>query len=55
VVSVHEDIERRLPVLATFLGHGHVADTYWYLSVEPELMGLATRRLELRWGLTYEE
>lgn len=27
-----EDIERRLPVLSTFLGHGHVADTYWYLS-----------------------
>jgi integrase/recombinase XerD len=51
----HEDIERRLPVLSTFLGHGHVADTYWYLSVEPELMGLATRRLELRWGLTHEE
>jgi integrase/recombinase XerD len=42
----NEDIERRLPVLSTFLGHGHVADTYWYLSVEPELMGLATRRLE---------
>lgn len=51
----NEDIERRLPVLSTFLGHGHVADTYWYLSVEPELMGLATRRLELRWGLPHEE
>lgn len=51
----NEDIERRLPVLSTFLGHGHVADTYWYLSVEPELMGLATHRLELRWGLTHEE
>jgi len=51
----NEDIERRLPVLSTFLGHGHVADTYWYLSVEPELMGLATRRLELRWGFTHEE
>jgi site-specific recombinase XerD len=51
----NEDIERRLPVLSTFLGHGHVADTYWYLSVEPELMGLATRRLELRWGITHEE
>jgi hypothetical protein len=32
-----------------------VADTYWYLSVEPELMGLATRRLEIRWGLPHEE
>lgn len=51
----NEDIERRLPVLSTFLGHGHVADTYGYLSVEPELMGLATRRLELRWGLKPEE
>jgi len=51
----NEDIERRLPVLSTFLGHGHVADTYWYLSVEPELMGLATRRLERRWGLQHEE
>jgi integrase len=51
----NEDIERRLPVLSTFLGHGHVADTYWYLSVEPELMGLATRRLEIRWGFPHEE
>jgi integrase len=24
----NEDIERRLPVLSTFLGHGHVADTF---------------------------
>jgi integrase/recombinase XerD len=45
-----EDIERRLPVLSTFLGHTHAADTYWYLSVHPELMGLATSRLEQRWG-----
>ena len=45
-----EDIERRLPVLSTFLGHAHTADTYWYLSIHPELMGLATKRLEQRWG-----
>jgi site-specific recombinase XerD len=45
-----EDIERRLPVLSTFLGHAHAADTYWYLSIHPELMGLATKRLEQRWG-----
>jgi integrase/recombinase XerD len=49
------DIERRLPVLSTFLGHAHVADTYWYLSIHPELMGLATTRLERRWGLTHED
>ncbi len=50
-----QDVERRLPILSTFLGHGHVADTYWYLSLEPELMGLATRRLELRWRLKHEQ
>lgn len=44
-----EDVERRLPVLATYLGHVHVADTYWYLSACPELMGQAVARLEQRW------
>lgn len=43
-----EDVERRLPVLSTYLGHVHVADTYWYLSACPELMGLAVARLEQR-------
>jgi integrase len=45
-----EDAERRLPVLSTYLGHVHVADTYWYLSTCPELMGLAVARLEQFWG-----
>jgi integrase/recombinase XerD len=45
-----EDIEPRLPVLSTFLGHAHAADTYWYLSIHPELMGFAIKRLEQRWG-----
>lgn len=45
-----EDVERRMPVLSTYLGHVHVADTYWYLSACPELMGLAVGRLEQRWG-----
>lgn len=44
-----EDVARRLPVLATFLGHVHVADTYWYLSAWPELMEQAMKRLERRW------
>lgn len=44
-----EDAERRLPVLSTYLGHVHVADTYWYLSACPELMGHAVARLEQRW------
>lgn len=45
-----EDAARRLPVLSTYLGHVHIADTYWYLSAWPELMAQAMTRLERRWG-----
>jgi integrase/recombinase XerD len=44
------DVEAHLPELATFLGHGHVADTYWYISSSPELLKLATQRLERQKG-----
>jgi len=40
------DVEQRLPVLAAYLGHAHVNDTYWYLSAIPELLALAVQRLE---------
>ena len=40
------DVERQIPKLATYLGHAHVSDTYWYLSAVPELMQLAAMRLE---------
>ncbi len=43
------DAERRLPVLSTFLGHGQVSDTYWYLTAVPELLALTAARLEKRW------
>lgn len=46
----HQDPERKLPLLAAYLGHVHVADTQWYLSGSPELMREAMRRLEHRWG-----
>jgi integrase/recombinase XerD len=39
------DVERELPKLATYLGHVHVCDTYWYLEAVPELMQLAAERL----------
>ena len=35
-----------IPKLATYLGHVHVNETYWYLEAVPELLELATRRLE---------
>lgn len=40
------DVERHLPELATYLGHEHITDTYWYLTAVPELMHLAARRME---------
>ena len=40
------DVERHIPRLATWLGHAHVSDTYWYLSATPELMQAAARRLD---------
>ena len=44
------DVEARLGVLSTYLGHVDAAGTYWYLSASPELMELAAARLERRLG-----
>lgn len=44
-----ESVDRRLPILATYLGHTDVTNTYWYLSCTPELMAAAGTRLERRW------
>jgi integrase len=38
-------VDPLLPMLATYLGHVHVHDTYWYLEAVPELLQLATERL----------
>lgn len=47
-----KDVEQKLPVLSTYLGHASVRDTYWYLSACPELMEEAARRLDRRWEVT---
>jgi integrase len=39
------DVDPLLPLLATYLGHVHVHETYWYLEAVPELLALATERL----------
>jgi integrase/recombinase XerD len=41
-----EDIDRRMPLLSTWLGHVDPASTYWYLEAVPELLELVSRRLE---------
>lgn len=40
------DVQARLPVLSTWLGHIDPKSTYWYLSAVPELLVLAAGRLE---------
>ena len=43
------DVERKLPLLSTYLGHFDPASTYWYLSAAPELLSLAAGRLQRAW------
>jgi hypothetical protein len=40
------DVEARLPLLSTYLGHIGPESTYWYLTAVPELLEAATARLE---------
>lgn len=44
-----ESVPQRMPVLATYLGHGNVSGTYWYLSSTPELLVVASKLIESRW------
>jgi integrase/recombinase XerD len=39
------DVQERLTLLSTYLGHVNPDGTYWYLSAAPELLGLAADRL----------
>lgn len=40
------DVDRLMPRLATYLGHGSTTATYWYIQAVPDLLRLATERLE---------
>lgn len=44
------DVQARLPLLSTWLGHADPASTYWYLHAVPELLAHAARRLDARAG-----
>jgi hypothetical protein len=41
----NKNVEKRLRHLATFLGHTHVSDTYWYLTATPDLLTSAAKRV----------
>jgi len=43
-----KDVDRELPKLTTFLGHTHIAHTYWYVEAVPELLQLASERATRR-------
>ena len=45
------DVQARLPVLSTLLGHSNPANTYWYLSAVPELLILAAERRQTGLGV----
>lgn len=40
------DVQPRLPLLSTYLGHTHPRHTYWYLQAAPELLAIAGQHLE---------
>jgi integrase len=40
------DVEARVPLLSTYMGHVGPSSTYWYLTAVPELLEAATIRLE---------
>ena len=40
------NVESRLPLLSTYLGHVCPTNTYWYLTATPELLRLAAERRE---------
>lgn len=40
------DVQARLPLLSTYLGHVNPASTFYYLHAAPELLGLVANRLD---------
>ena len=40
------DVDHAITALSTYLGHTSIANTYWYLTGVPQLMGIASARFE---------
>ena len=41
-----EEVDPKLPLLSTYLGHVNPSSTYWYMEAVPELLALISARLE---------
>ena len=50
-----QDVQVRLPLLSTWLGHVDPASTYWYLHAVPELLAHAAYRLDTQTGSSTSE
>lgn len=40
------NVDAKIPILATYMGHEDVRNLYWYFSAVPELMGIVSDRFE---------
>ncbi len=49
------DVNTKLHVLSTYMGHVKPADTYWYLSATPEMLGLSCLKYETHFGGSLDE
>jgi integrase/recombinase XerD len=49
------NIDQKMPYLSAYLGHKKPSDTYWYISSIPELIALASQRLEEHGGWSHEK
>ena len=45
-----KNVEVLLPILSTYVGHSQPGSTYWYISITPELMSLASERMDQYMG-----
>jgi integrase len=49
------DVEAKLPLLSTWLGHVDPSATYWYLQATPQLLRVVAQRLEPVLDRTFED
>ena len=50
-----EDVNQKLHLISTYMGHVKPADTYWYLSATPELLAISCALYEISFGTEVSE
>ena len=54
-LQADEDVNQKLYLLSTYMGHSKPEDTYWYLSATPELLAISCNKYELAFGSIFSE